>query len=59
VDKTTHELRHGMRDRLRNVICPKSVIDQIGGGSSASIGDDYGEGYALQLLHEWMLKIEG
>jgi len=56
VDKTTHELRHSIRDRLRNVNCPRSVIQQIGGWSSESIGDDYGEGYALHLLQEWMLK---
>jgi len=57
VDKTTHELRHSIRDRLRNVNCPRPEIEQIGGWAAPSAGDNYGHGHALLVLHGWMLKI--
>lgn len=57
IPRTTHEFRHTLRDRLRMVNCPKDVIDAIGGWSGQSIGDNYGEGYALTTMHGWLLKI--
>lgn len=57
VPRTTHEFRHTLRDRLRAVNATKDVMDSIGGWSSQSIGDGYGEGYALRLMHEWLLKV--
>ena len=45
-----HSFRHSMRDRLREVQCPADMIDQIGGWSSAGIGQSYGEGYNLKAL---------
>ncbi len=46
-----------LRDRLRAVSCPKAVMDSIGGWSGQSIGDNYGEGYALSTMQEWLLKV--
>ena len=42
-----HSFRHSIRDRLRAVNCPSEMIDQIGGWSKRSVGEDYGEGYSL------------
>ncbi len=53
-DYVIHSLRHSMRDRLRAVQCPSEIIDQIGGWSSRSIGERYGEGHTLQNLCQWM-----
>jgi len=53
-----HSFRHSMRDRLRSVECPKDIIDQIGGWSKGTVGENYGNGYPLRVLHKWMLKIE-
>ena len=45
-----HSFRHSMRDILRDVQCPADIIDQIGGWSTAGIGQSYGEGYNLKAL---------
>ena len=45
-----HSFRHSMRDRLRAVNCPSEMIDQIGGWSKRSVGEGYGEGFALQAI---------
>jgi hypothetical protein len=45
------------RDRLRAVQCPSDMIDQIGGWSTAGVGQSYGEGYELRLLHGEIKKI--
>lgn len=55
--KTTHELRHTMRDRLRNVNAPDVVIDAIGGWGQNSIGESYGQGYSLETMKDWLEKI--
>ena len=34
-----------MRDRLRAVQCPSDMIDQIGGWTTAGVGQGYGEGF--------------
>ena len=46
-----------MRDRLREVQCPADMIDQIGGWSTAGIGQAYGEGYSVSGLHDFMLNL--
>ena len=50
-------LRHGFRDRLRAAEAPMDMIDQLGGWSLRSVGQGYGDGYQLDLLHRWMEKI--
>ena len=52
-----HSFRHSMRDRLRAVQCPSDIIDQIGGWQTAGVGQSYGNGYTLEVLHEWMSKL--
>ena len=51
---TMHCFRHSLRDRLRNTNCPSDVADQIGGWSNKTVGQEYGSGYALRNLQEWM-----
>jgi integrase len=52
-----HGLRHSFRDRLRNVEAPTDMIDQLGGWSLKSIGQTYGNGYNLELMYKYILKI--
>ena len=52
-----HSFRHSMRYRLRAVECPKEIIDQVGGWSSSDVGESYGEGFPLDNLQEWVIKI--
>lgn len=55
LEKTTHELRHTMRDRLRGVTT-RDIQDAVGGWGQSSIADNYGEGYALRMMQEALLK---
>ena len=52
-----HAFRYSMRDRLRVVECPSDIIDQIGGWSKGSIGQNYGEGYTIEVLRKWTKRI--
>jgi integrase len=52
-----HSLRHSLRDRLREVEAPSDLIDQVGGWSLKTVGQNYGDGYKLQHCEEWMSKI--
>jgi integrase len=52
-----HSFRHSLRDRLRAVECPSDMIDQIGGWSTAGVGQAYGDGYSLEKKWEWMQKL--
>ena len=52
-----HGFRHAFRDRLRAVECPSEVIDQLGGWTLSSVGQGYGNGYPLETLHKWLLKV--
>ncbi|KAB0657128.1 tyrosine-type recombinase/integrase [Burkholderia diffusa] len=51
-----HSLRHGMEDLLRAVGCPGSVRDQITGHKTPGMGANYGEGYPLEMLADWLNK---
>ena len=46
-----------MRDRLRAVECPKEIIDQICWWSSSDVGGSYGEGFPLDNIEKWLIKI--
>jgi integrase len=52
-----HSFRHSLTDRLRAVQCPRDIIDAIGGWTVGSIGEKYGQGYTVDILHQWMSKI--
>ena len=54
---TVHSYRHGFRDRLRAVQCPSDIVDALGGWSTSSVGESYGQGYKLDVLNEWMNKL--
>ena len=56
-DYVIHSFRHSLRDRLRTVECPSDMVDSIGGWITAGVGQSYGRGYSLPILHKWMLKI--
>ena len=53
-----HSFRHSVRDRLREVQCPADMIDQIGGWSTAGVGQAYGDGYNLNTLFHNMKDIQ-
>ena len=55
--KTTHSLRHRMKDRLRNSDCPEPLSLAILGHSQNSIADNYGAGYALEKMRDAMQKV--
>ena len=57
-DATVHGLRHGFRDRLRDQKVPTEAIDQMGGWSRRSVGAGYGDGYSLEVLNEFMKRID-
>jgi integrase len=52
-----HSFRHSLRDRLRAVQCPSDMIDQIGGWSTAGVGQGYGEGYGLTATTGFLMQI--
>jgi integrase len=57
INRTTHELRHTIRDRLRQAGAPKDIQDAVGGWGKEDIGDKYGLGYGLGQLKGWLDKI--
>ena len=50
-----HSFRHSLRDRLRAVQCPSDMIDQIGGWTTAGVGQGYGEGYGLNVIQSYFI----
>ena len=53
-----HSFRHSLRDRLRAVECPADIVDAIGGWKTNGVGHGYGNGYPLEVLEKWLLKME-
>ena len=51
-----HSFRHSLRDRLRAVQCPSDMIDQIGGWTTAGVGQSYGERFSIKVKHKWLFK---
>ena len=37
--------------------CPADVVDQLGGWLTHGVGQGYGGGYPLTVLHKWMKAI--
>jgi len=52
-----HSFRHSFRDRLRAVECPSDLIDELGGWSKGSVGENYGSGYPLTLKADWLKRL--
>lgn len=59
IPHTCHELRHTMRDRLREVQCPPDIAHAIGGWShkDGSLGHAYGSGYSLTVKAQWLRRV--
>ena len=53
-----HSFRHSMRDRLRAIECQSEIIDRIGGWTSEGVGQGYGFGYPLNVLQDWIKRLE-
>ena len=52
-----HSFRHSLRDRLCVIQCPANIIDAIGGWTIEGIGNQYGKGHSLTVMHGWMGKL--
>jgi integrase len=50
-----HSLRHTMKDLLRTVKCPMEASDQILGHATPGMGANYGEGYPIEMLYEYVI----
>tara|TARA_B110000967_G_scaffold200287_1_gene235858 strand:- start:574 stop:1707 length:1134 start_codon:yes stop_codon:yes gene_type:complete len=56
-DIVIHSFRHSLRDRLRAIECPSDIVDSVGGWSKRSVGENYGYGYPIKVLHKWLKRI--
>ncbi len=56
-DQPIHSLRHSIRDRLRNAGYSPDIIDRIGGWKTEGVGERYGAGHDLAVLHRYMLDM--
>tara|TARA_B110000090_G_scaffold187643_1_gene217286 strand:- start:108 stop:365 length:258 start_codon:yes stop_codon:yes gene_type:complete len=56
-DAVIHGFRHTIRDFLRAVETPLDMIDQLRGWSLQPVGQGYGDGYSIEKLSVWMLKL--
>lgn len=57
IDGVNHELRHTISDRLREVECPKPIMDAIEGHGKRDHSDGYGQGYSLKVKREWLDRV--
>jgi integrase len=53
---TSKSFRHSLKDRLREVGCPKDVRDAIQGHENGDIAETYGLGHTLQTMQDWLEK---
>lgn len=54
-----HSFRHGFRDAMREAQIPDGAAKAIGGWKSGQdVSDQYGSGYSLGILHEYINKIQ-
>lgn len=56
-EQPVHSFRHSLRDRLRNSNCPPDVADRIGGWKRQGVGEGYGVGHDLAVMHKFMLAM--
>jgi integrase len=55
--KVVHSLRHRAQDRLRAAGCPQDYRWAILGHEDKTVAEDYGEGFPVRLLKQWIDKI--
>lgn len=53
---TSKSFRHSLKDRLREVGCPKDIRDAIQGHENGDIAETYGLGHTLQTMQGWLEK---
>ena len=53
-----HLFRHSFRDRLRNACVQSEMIDHLGGWSIQTVGQGYGDGFAMPILYNRTLSLE-
>ena len=56
IAKTSHSLRHTMRDLMRDANVTSDIAYELGGWGSQVIGDRYGKGFGLEVKHEALTK---
>lgn len=54
----SHDFRHTMKDRLREIGCPKDIRDAIQGHGKNDTADNYGQGHSLTTMLNWIKKVE-
>jgi integrase len=54
---TSHDFRHAMADRLREVQCPEDIRKKIGGWKVYGLSEVYGKGYSLKVMLVWLQKV--
>lgn len=53
---TSKSFRHALKDRLREVGCPKDIRDAIQGHENGEIAETYGKGHTLNTMRSWLDK---
>ena len=53
---TMNSFKHSMRDRLKAVLSPVDIGDQIGRWTLDGVGQGYGLLYSIEVLQKWMSK---
>ena len=51
---TSKGFRHSLKDRLREVGCPKDVRDAIQGHENGDVAETYGRGHTLKTMQDWL-----
>jgi integrase len=57
IDRTTHSLRHSMKDRLRAAGVPEDLQKALMGHGTKSVADGYGLGFPLGVLKGALAKV--
>lgn len=53
---TSKSFRHSLKDRLREVGCPKEIRDAIQGHENGEVAEVYGLGHRLKTMQDWLEK---
>jgi integrase len=53
---TSKSFRHSLKDRLREVGCPKDIRDAIQGHENGEVAEVYGLGHTLKTMQDWLEK---
>lgn len=55
--KVFHSFRHTFKDRCRDAEIPRQVQDALLGHAPSSTGEQYGSGFSLEKLNDWIKKL--